>query len=370
MQTLRGPVMRVRRLLFLVLLGARPAWAHSVSNELAIGLYQNSPSAPQGPYVADQLTFRFDLDDAWTLKLGGTYTYDGQTSPQQGEKFGTSSAQIVSAVGGLEWEATPRVDLYLDVSGSPSASQRFGATIPPYEVQVQNASSSVGTLLGVTYVIGGTEFLDTVIGGTALDVSAGWTLITTHQRVDAAVDPVTGSPVSGSVLMAICKAFPNTRGCKRLKPFLKGGTDSLNQFVLSLAVLQPVGSSTDLGLSASVYVYDQDPLAASFFTSSAQQLTSLGGGFPLAPQRWTISPTLEQRIGSWSIGPWYQFLQYASDYGQAHVAGLRVSVKLGTDWTVWLAGSLQWDLLNDPPPSTGTSLLTSGRVALGFRARF
>jgi len=45
-------------------------------------------------------------------------------------------------------------------------------------------------------------------------------------------------------------------------------------------------------------------------------------------------------------------------------------VKLGTDWTVWLAGSLQWDLLNDPPPSTGTSLLTSGRVALGFRARF
>jgi hypothetical protein len=320
--------------------------------------------------MADQLTFRFDLDDAWTLKVGGTYTYDGETSPQQGEKFGTSSAQIVSAVGGVEWQATPRVDLYLDVSGSPLASQRFGATLTPYAVQVENASSSVGTLLGVTYEIGGTEFLGAVIGATALDVSAGWTLITTHQRVDAAVDPINGAPVSGAALMAICRAYPNTRGCKRLEPFLKGGSDNLNQFVFSLAALQPLGSSTDLGLSASVYVYDQDPLAASFFTTSVQQLTSLGGGFPLAPQRWSVSPTLEQRLGSWSIGPWYQFLQYASDYGQAHVAGLRVSLKLGTDWTVWLTGSLQWDLLNDPPPSTGTSLLTSGRVALGFRARF
>jgi hypothetical protein len=84
---------------------------------------------------------------------------------------------------------------------------------------------------------------------------------------------------------------------------------------------------------------------------------------------------LEQRFGSWSISPWYQFLQYVTDqygndYGQAHVAGLRISVKIGTAWTVWAAGSLQWDLLNNSPPLTGTTLLTSGRVAIGFRARF
>ena len=108
-----------------------------------------------------------------------------------------------------------------------------------------------------------------------------------------------------------------------------------------------------------------------------QQLTSLGGGFPLAPQRWSVSPLLEQRFGRWSIAPWYQFLEYAIDYGQAHVAGLRVSVAIGTAWMVWVSGSLQWDLLNDSPladattaSSTGTTVLISGRVAVGFRARF
>jgi hypothetical protein len=140
--------------------------------------------------------------------------------------------------------------------------------------------------------------------------------------------------------------------------------------MLSAAVLQPLGGTTDLGLSASVYVYDQDPLSASFFTNVAQQLTSLGGGFPLAPQRWSVSPMLQQRIGNWSFSPWYQFLEYVSDYGQAHVAGLRISVKIGTAWTVWASGSLQWDLLNNAPPSSGTALLTSGRVAVGFRASF
>jgi hypothetical protein len=369
--------MRVQRLLLLVLLAAGPVRAHSVSNELALGLYQNSPNTPQSAYVADQLTFRFELDDAWTLKLGGTYTHDGETPPQQGEVFGTSSAQVLGVVGGLEFQASPRVDLYLDVSGSPSASQRFGTTLPPpsdgtpgTEIQVHNESASVGVLFGASFILGGTEFLETVLGGTVLDVSAGWTLMSTHQRLDAAVDPRTGQPVSGATFETICKVFPNTRGCQKLRTLLKGGTDTINQFMLSAALLQPVGGRTDVGLSASVYVYDQDPLSASFFTNVAQQLTSLGGGFPLAPQRWSISPMLEQRIGSWSFSPWYQYLQYVSDYGQAHVAGLRISVKIGTAWTVWAAGSLQWDILNDSPPLTGTTLLTSGRVALGFRAGF
>ena len=371
--------MRVRRLLLLVLLGAGPVRAHSVSNELALGLYQNSPNTPQGPYVADQLTFRFDLDDDWTLKLGGTYTYDAARAPEQGAVFGTSSAQVLNAVGGVEWEASPRVDLYLDVSGSPNASQRFGALIPPpdgqpqnpgTEVEVQNTSSTVGALLGATFVLGGVEFLDNVLGGTVLDVSAGWTLVTTRQRLDAAVNPRTGEPVSGSALAATCTLFPNAPGCRKLGTLLKGGTDSLNQIMFSAAVLQPLGRSTDLGFSASVYLYDQDPLSASFFTNLAQQLTSLGGGFPVAPQRWSVSPMLQQRIGIWSIGPWYQYLVYASDYGHAQVAGLRVAVRIGQSWTVWLSGSMQWDVLDDPAGLGGSALLTSGRVALGFRARF
>src|SRR5262249_39852762 len=193
--TLRGLVMRVRRLLLLVLLGAGPVRAHSVSNELALGLSQDTPASPHGPHVADQLTFRFDLSDDWTLKLGGTYTYDTATAPPEGGAFATTSAQVLSIVGGLEWDVSPRVTVYMEAAGSPRASQSSDG-VPTFETAgvrvpvdalLDNATSSVGVLGGITWQLGGTEFLGTVLGGTVIDLSLGWTLLTTYQRVDGIV---------------------------------------------------------------------------------------------------------------------------------------------------------------------------------------
>jgi hypothetical protein len=374
--------MRVRRLLLLVLLGASPVRAHSVSNELALGLTEDSPASPHGPHVADQLTFRFDLSDDWSMKLGGTYTYDTATPPPEGGAFATSSAQVLSVVGGLEWDVSPRVTTYLEATGSPRASQSFdglvsfegpGGVKVPFNVLLYNATSSVGLLGGVTWQLGGTEFLGTVVGGTIIDLSLGWTLLTTQQRVDGIVG-LDGKPSNRSELLVYCALFP--RRCTALRPYLKGGEDSLNQLAVSLALLQPVGSSTDLGLSGSYYGYDQDPTVAVFFTARATTAAgnSLGAGFPLAPVRWSISPNLNQRVGSWSLSPWYQFLKYASSLGQAHVAGLRISWQIDPTWTVWVSGSAQWDLLSDPtsptPETAAGTQVVSGRVALGFRARF
>ncbi|HTS82528.1 MAG TPA: hypothetical protein VMH40_18135 [Myxococcaceae bacterium] len=375
--------MRLRRLLLPVLLGASAARAHSVSNELALGLSEDTPASPHGPHVADQLTFRFDLADDWVLKLGGTYTYDTATDPPTGGAFGTSSAQILTMVGGLEWDVSPRVNVYLEGSGSPKASQTFdaalplstpaGAVLPPSDVLLYNASSSVGLLGGVTFVVGGHEFLGTVNGGLVIDLSLGWTLLTTEQRVDAIVDKQQ-KPVSRTALLALCKLAPRSLTCRTLKPYLKGGEDSLNQLSVSLALLQPLGPSTDIGLSGSYYGYDQDPTSAVFFTARASTPSdSLGAGFPLAPVRWSVSPSFEQRVGAWSLGPWYQFLQYASGLGQAHVVGLRIQVRLPPAWTLWVSGSAQWDLLSDPSAlsaDSGSTTVLSGRVAVGFRARF
>jgi hypothetical protein len=214
-----------------------------------------------------------------------------------------------------------------------------------------------------------------VFGGTVIDLSLGWTLLTTQQRVDAVVD-ANQRPVSRGALLALCAVVPRSLACRTLRPYLKGGEDSLNQLVVSLALLQPVGSSTDLGLSGSYYAYDQDPTAAAFFTARANAAAadSLGAGFPLAPVRWSATPTVSQRLGGWTLAPWYQFLKYASSVGQAHVAGLRISWRIDPTWTVWVSGSAQWDLLSDPtstsPETAASTLVVSGRVALGFRARF
>ncbi|HSP19437.1 MAG TPA: hypothetical protein VLQ79_07985, partial [Myxococcaceae bacterium] len=115
----------VRRLLLLLLLGPSPVWAHSVTNELAVGLNDSTPSSPQSANVADQLTFRFDLDDDWTLKVGAAYTLDPASDAAEGAAFGTSSAQIFSAVAGVDWDVSSRVNLSLDLSGSPAAGQTF-----------------------------------------------------------------------------------------------------------------------------------------------------------------------------------------------------------------------------------------------------
>jgi len=371
--------MRVRQLLLLVLLGAAPAQAHSVSNELALGLNEDTPASPHGTHVADQLTLRFDLDEDWTLKIGGAYTYDPETAPPEGTAFGTSSAQILNAVAGVEWDANARVNLYFDVSGSPRASQRFGSVFSitaagvtfPIDVQLNNATSNVGLVAGASFTFGGKELFGTVLGGTTLDVSVGWTLLSIQQRIDGIVDR-NGNIVARSALEAYCRLYPNNWRCKALGPALKGGEDTLNQVSLSLALLQPLGSTTELDLSGTVDFYDKDPATAGFFTYRAAQAAtgSLGAGFPLAPVLFTVSPTLQQEVGAWTFAPWYQFIDYASGLGYAHVAGLRISVRIGEAWTVWVSGSAQWDNLTPDPSSSSTTLVTSGRVAFGFRARF
>jgi hypothetical protein len=252
-------------------------------------------------------------------------------------------------------------------------SLRAGTIELPFNVLLYNATSSIGLLGGVTVQLGGTEFLGTVFGGTVIDLSLGWTLLTTRQRVDGIVG-LDGTPVNRSELLVYCAIFP--RRCAALRPYLQGGEDSLNQLVVSLALLQPVGASTDLGLSGGYYGYDQDPTVAVFFTARANAAAgdSLGAGFPLAPLRWSISPNLAQRFGDWTFAPWYQFLRYASSLGHAHVVALRISWRIDATWTVWVSGSAQWDVLSDPssptPESASHTEVLSGRVALGFRARF
>jgi len=378
-------VTRVRRLLLLLLLGARPVLAHSVTNELALGLGADTPDHPHGTQVADQLTFRFDLNDDWTLKIGGAYTYDPASAPATGATFGTSSAQVVNALAGVDWDFTPRINLYLDAFVSPRSSQSFdsvvtvpiGPVVIPVDSLLDNATSSLGMTAGATFTIGGAEFLDSVVGGTLLDVSAGWTLLSTQQRVGAFVDR-TGKPVSRSTIEAYCRAVPRAAGCRLLAPYLRGGEDTLNQFSLGAGLLQPVGGSTQLGLAGSLYLYDKDPTTAAFFTFRAAQAAtgSLGAGFPLLPPSWSVSPSLQQDVGSWSFVPWYEFIGYASDLGQAHVVGLRVSLRVDANWTLWVSGTAQWDLLaasvdeRSGRVAVAASTMTSGRVALGVRARF
>ena len=249
-----------------------------------------------------------------------------------------------------------------------------GLERPPRDVLLYNATSSVGVLGGATFV-------------------ARRQRVSRHRarrdgdrrepRVDAPDHPAAGrrhrrrerqagqprrcSPCAPSFRRARLPHAPAVPEGGRGQPEPARG---------SLALLHPVGSSTDLGLTGSYYGYDQDPTTAVFFTARANaaggrlargRLPPGSGPLVDEPQhvpahRWldagALVPVPELRL----------FHRAGARRGPAHL--------LADDptWTVWVSGSAQWDLLADPtsptPDTASTTLVVSGRVALGFRAQF
>jgi hypothetical protein len=384
------PPMRERRLvLLLVLVSAAVARAHSISNEVAVGLTQDTPGSPHGTNISDQLTARFDLSETLVLKMAGAFTYEESAPPPAGAYFGTSSAQVASILVGAEWDVTPRINLYGEGVLSPRASQTFDSTLQyrttagtvTDDIRLNNSTSTVGAMVGLSVMVGGVEMAGIAFGGLLLDVNAGWTAFSTEQKLGAIYSQQTEKPVSAATIRSLCKLAVTTAqklGCAVIQPALRGGEDTLNQFRIGLGAIQPLGRHTDLALSGAYYAYDQDPAAVGFFTARATLLhldTTLGAGMPLAPQRYTIRPQVEHRLGIVSVGLWYQFTEYASDEGYANGVGARVQVNLGRFWRVWLAGSLQFDELlevgvSGQADSDRSLSVTSGTVALGIRARF
>ena len=394
--------MPVRQFVLFTALMATRAAAHSVSNEAAVGLTQDTPANPHGTNYSDQLTARFDLNDDWSLKIGGSYTYASSHAPAPGTYFPTSTAEVGSLLGGLDWDVSPRVNLSLDGSVSPRATQTFDAVVQytfqrqptatnpsplpitlPQDVLLQNATSAYGVQLGVSVVVGGQEFMGVPIDGTLIDASVGWTHFDTEQKVQKVYSEMEQKAFSLEALKAGCARAATAAqrlACRKLAAALNGGEDSLNQVALSLSVLQPVGETTYLGLTGGYYLYDKDPDTAGAFTArvTSNLGTSLGVGLPLAPPLFVIRPQVEQRLGRWTVGVWYQFTEYASDNGDAHSLGTRVGFRIDANWQVWVSGSIQWDhlleLISAPTESDagpgGLISVTSGTMALGFRAKF
>ena len=394
--------MRVRQFVLFTALMATRAAAHSISNEAALGFTQDTPANPHGTNYSDQLITRFDLNDDWSLKLGGSYTHETSVAPAPGAFFPTSTAEIGSLLLGADWDVSPRVNLSIDASISPRSTQTLDAVVQysierpptptnptpppivlPSDVLLHNATAAYGAQLGVSVVVGGDEFLGVPLGGTLLDASVGWMLFDTEQKVQKVYSAQMERAFSLDALRAGCKQASTTQqrtACRRLAAALNGGEDTLNQVSLSLSVLQPIGETTYVGLTGGYYLYDKDPDFAGVFATrvSSNLGTSLGVGLPLAPPLFVLRPQLEQRLGRWTVGLWYQFTEYASDNGYAHSLGTRIAFRIDANWQVWVSGSAQWDHLAELVSAPDTSSagagsftsITSGTVALGFRAKF
>ncbi|RKG57455.1 hypothetical protein D7X30_18215 [Corallococcus sp. AB011P] len=152
----------------------------------------------------------------------------------------------------------------------------------------------------------------------------------------------------------------------------------------------------ELGLRGGYAFYSEDPLTAGQFTDAEtetleaqlegrvaarralaglrrRQLRDLGAavarrlgevnattGFPSAPVRWDVKPSLSWRITPALRGQLsYAFIRYVPGEGVAHVVATRWTVRPGDAVRLWASVALQRDVPEDLPPET-SGLLTLG----------
>jgi hypothetical protein len=157
----------------------------------------------------------------------------------------------------------------------------------------------------------------------------------------------------------------------------------------------------ELGLRGGLYLYSDDPLSAGQFTGEERQLLAaryaeaaedrrlegvfrrrlyrqLGigvarrvadvntvAGFPLAPVRFDLKPSVTRRFGGAVRGQLsYGFTRYVPGQGVSHLLGTRWTVSLGQDFRVWGAVALQVDVPGEDAAAR------SGLFTLGTDAGF
>ncbi|WP_224360334.1 hypothetical protein [Hyalangium versicolor] len=169
----------------------------------------------------------------------------------------------------------------------------------------------------------------------------------------------------------------------------------------SLGVRLLPGTSWEIGLRGSVYLYSEDPLSAGQFTEEEQKAlatryaqagedrvlqreflkrlyrdlgTSVAGrltevnamsGLPSAPARFDVKPSVSYRFSSRVRGQLsYVFTQYVTGQGLSHVLSARCTIRLGEPIRVWAAAALQTDVPEDE------AALHTGLATLGMEYTF
>ncbi|EAU67250.1 hypothetical protein [Stigmatella aurantiaca] len=164
----------------------------------------------------------------------------------------------------------------------------------------------------------------------------------------------------------------------------------------SLGLRWKPGAHWELGLRGGLYLYSDDPLIAGQFTAQEQRLlaeryaeasedralerafrrriyrqlaTGVSGraaevnavaGFPLAPARFDLRPSVTRRLGDAVRGQLsYGFTRYVPGQGVSHLLGTRWIFSFSEDFRLWGAVALQVDVPED------SAAAQSGLATLG-----
>ncbi len=290
------------------------ARAHDASDELTVGVITSSSRASGAPYVSDRLGGSLDASDDLTLSLDGTFTRYFKANHEPGEN-------IFQFVASADYTPDDHWSFGMDVRGSPPST---AVTRTP-EGAVRSRTSLLGAGAFAEYGTAGDGDAETIVEG-----SIAVTEYATTQRAR-------GSRPSPS---------------------------SLTQFRVSLGVTEVLWQDTEGSLFGSWYAYSPDPADTGYFGASVFGRESVSEGLPLQPLRWSLRPTLRQRLGPVRVSGYFQYGRYVDDTGWSVLGGAKAQVKLSDAWKLWISVNVQRDA--DP----GGERILIPWAALGARVTF
>jgi hypothetical protein len=342
--------MRPALCLALLLVASRPARADGVVEEVSAGTMPQASSAPSASWMTDKLAGIWEPGDDWQVRLDLAGT----------RYFRIRADDVAVANLSVEYDAGAHWIARLAAGGSPASS--IDTAVPVKAVNARgNAVAGDATLGSRTSSLSGAAWLGYETAGdaeTTASLGATATALTTREQI-ASITGRNGQAITLDQVRAFCAMQPCKNG---LGAALDGAIVPLDQVVVTAGVSEQLFQVTELGLDGAYYFYDRDPtqVATISITRAGQTLTS--GGIGIAPVRYSLTPSVIQRIGPVMVMASAAYSKYVDDQGWAVDATLRIQVKIALGdhrLKLWakLAGSRDVDAMS--------TVSKAGSVALG-----
>ena len=326
---------------------------NEISDELGVASSPPTPTSPRATQVANSVDALLDLGRGLSLDLGVDAVRLRPTEAAAGAPP-TRGATIWTFTAGLIWEIGEHLTLDGSVHASPAAElttdftaeyrHLVGAAVRTdlVDAALVSRSSSAGALLAATWDTAGDADAET-----AVDLGVGLEHLSSEQRLEAPRDRLTGAPVTLDELINSCRLFPGRCPRALVGALVLSGRAVpvlLNQVSLRAGVVETLWRDTDLGLSASWYLYDRDPTEVGYFGLAAAGRGGASGAIPIAPLRWSVRPSATRRLGAWTLRLELQHGVYASGEGRLDALAARVQVRFTRSFRMWLAAGGQRDV--------------------------
>ncbi len=319
-------------------LWAMAAWAHDVSFDLTGSTVAKSENNPRSGSLRGGVSGSYDLNDAWSVFAGFTYTRDLATKTATSSSAG---ANIFLINAGALFVPTEHLMFMASANFSPTVAQDNATTITfggllglrrdDIDLVVHSSTTSGGANVMASYFTGGFgTFTHTA------DLFVGVTTYNTYQQLN--VPPtMAGLRWRGYCAMATTAAL-------NYCPLVNGVISVLAQSRLGAGYTLTVKRRLDLGLEGAVYLYSEDPNSVGYFSVlQVGRLPDLGGGVPVAPYLFTGRFLALYRFEKLTLRLTYQFGQYTGTSGANHLVTVRAGFKITPSFKLSLTLAGQGD---------------------------